>query len=189
MQPSSFILLFNMVCFFYFSSKPHHFMASSAGIGPATHSLEGYCSIHWTTRMKPWRLPLIWSHFEQCNGRCSWKWWRCRVLPPDNCYNMVHFLNFSSFYYTFLYSSPNLIIETLELYKIFSISFTSLLCFWNHVSETRIKVQLFSKHHFSNALSLFLLSSNWPCISLKCQIPSYSKQIFNLLLYKSRTIL
>lgn len=82
MQPSSFILLFNMVRFFYFSSKPHHFMASSAGIGPATHSLEGYCSIHWTTRMKPWRLPLIWSHFEQCNGRCPWKWWRCRVLPP-----------------------------------------------------------------------------------------------------------
>lgn len=70
MQPSSFILRFNMVRFFYFSSKPHHFMASSAGIGPATHSLEGYCSIHWTTRMKPWRLPLIWSHFEQCNGRC-----------------------------------------------------------------------------------------------------------------------
>ena len=60
----------NMAWFSGISSKPHHFMASSAGIGPATHSLEGYCSIHWTTRMKPWLLPLIWSPFEGCNGRC-----------------------------------------------------------------------------------------------------------------------
>ena len=47
-------------------------MASSAGIEPATHGLlEGHCSLPRTTRMKLRLIPLTWSPFEGCNGRCS----------------------------------------------------------------------------------------------------------------------
>lgn len=64
----------------------------------------------------------------------------------------------------------------------------SLPLFENQDSDIRINRYLFITHHFSNAASLLRFNSNWLQIFLKCQIPSYSKQIFNLFEYKSREI-